>query len=200
MRTIYAVTFAAITLLCVPRLGRTQENTEASVQGKSAKPAVQESKSATERPRPIRPFRLDFSLNEMEDGKKINTRHYSLNLTAGNADELKIGTRVPMLVGGPGSQYQYVDLGTNIWALLRDIADDLQLEVRSETSWAKATSNNNVPDAQHDHSSVLPPIVSQVKINGSTLLVTGKPIIIGSADDPYSNRQFQLEVTATQLR
>jgi hypothetical protein len=74
----------------------------------------------------------------------------------------------------------------------------LTQEVRSETSWAKATPNDNKPDAQHDHSSVFPPIVSQVKINGSTLLVTGRPIIIGSADDPYSTRQFQL--TATQFR
>ena len=123
-----------------------------------------------------------------------------MNLTAGSADELKIGTRVPMPTGGPGTQYQYIDLGTNIWALLRDAGDDLQLEVRTETSWAKTAPNKVEPDPQQEHRSVLPPIISQVKINGSTLLVTGRPIIIGSVDDPYSNRQFQIEVTATQLR
>jgi len=46
----------------------------------------------------------------------------------------------------------------------------------------------------------LPPFVRQIKISGVTLLVTGKPIIIGSMDDPNSNREFQLEVTATNLR
>jgi hypothetical protein len=30
--------------------------------------------------------------------------------------------------------------------------------------------------------------------------VLGKSIIIGSADDPNSRRQFQLEVTVTKLR
>jgi hypothetical protein len=32
------------------------------------------------------------------------------------------------------------------------------------------------------------------------LLVVGKPIVIGSVDDPNSNRQFQLEVTVTKLK
>jgi hypothetical protein len=38
-------------------------------------------------------------------------------------------------------------------------------------------------------------VVRQIKIDGDTLLVTGKPIMIGSVDDPNSKRQFQLEVT-----
>jgi len=50
------------------------------------------------------------------------------------------------------------------------------------------------------HSTFTPPIISQIKINGTTQLVIGKPMIIGSGDDPYSNRQFQLEVTATKLK
>ena len=44
------------------------------------------------------------------------------------------------------------------------------------------------------------PVVRQIKISGDTLLVVGKPILIGSADDPSSKRQFQLEVTVTRLR
>jgi hypothetical protein len=46
----------------------------------------------------------------------------------------------------------------------------------------------------------LPPVVRQIKINGDTLLVLGKPIVIGSVDDPNSNKQFQLEVTVTKLK
>jgi hypothetical protein len=44
------------------------------------------------------------------------------------------------------------------------------------------------------------PIVRQIKISGSTLLVVAKPILIGSMDDPNSKRQFQLEVTVTKLK
>ena len=38
------------------------------------------------------------------------------------------------------------------------------------------------------------PIIRQIKITASTSLVLGKPMLIGSMDDPNSKRQFQLEV------
>ena len=60
-------------------------------------------------------------------------------------------------------------------------------------------SNLDVETGEHS-GAMLPPVVRQIKINGSTLLVVGKPIMIGSVDDPNSKRQFQLEVTITKLR
>ncbi len=70
-------------------------------------------------------YRLDVSFNELEDGKKLNTRHYSIDLTGGRPDEIKIGTRVPVVTancnsssasspsGGASEQYQYLDVGTH---------------------------------------------------------------------------------------
>jgi hypothetical protein len=43
-------------------------------------------------------------------------------------------------------------------------------------------------------------VLRQLNINASTLAVLGKPMILGSVDDPNSKRQFQLEVTVTKLR
>jgi len=171
-------------------------------QPKTAAPAGQENQKPSQHDNNIEPYRLDFSLIELEDGKKINTRRYSMNLTAGNNDEIRIGTRVPVLTGPPptpgsnvaSTQVQYMDVGTRIWANLRQRGDSVELQVRSEIS------NLDTPDA-HDRSTVrLPPIVRSINISGSTLLVTAKPIVIGSTDDPNSNRQFQLEVTATKVR
>jgi hypothetical protein len=145
----------------------------------------------------LQPYRLDFSVNEVEDDKKVNTRHYSMNLTGGETNEIKIGTRVPVPTGNPNgalvnTQYQYMDVGTRIWARLRERGDDWELEVNSDVS------NLDVP--REKPNGMLAPIVREIKINGDTLLVVGKPIIIGSVDDPNSKRQFQLEVTATKLR
>ena len=147
----------------------------------------------------IEPYRLDFSFNELEDGKKINTRRYSMNLTAGNGDEIKIGTRVPVHTGPPQAQNplantQYMDVGTKIWAGLRQRGDGVELEVRTEIS------NLDASDTHDRNTEWLPPVVRQINISGTTLLVTAKPMLIGSTDDPNSNRQFQLEVTATKLR
>jgi hypothetical protein len=188
MRKKLVVLIAAITvgLWFVPRPAQAQEGAK---EGSPASPPKA-------RP-PVQSYRLDFSFNEVLDGKNLNTRHYSMNLTAGESDEIKIGTRVPVATGGNPSapapmQYQYMDVGTQIWAQLREHGDELILVVRGEVS--------NL-DVETEHSgAMLPPVVRQIKINGETLLVVGKPIVIGSVDDPNSKKQFQLEVTVTKLR
>lgn len=146
--------------------------------------------SKADSPKPLQAYRLDFALHELAEGKKTNTRSYSMDLTTGFGDEIKIGTRVPVPVGPNSTQFQYMDVGTNIWAILRENG---QLQVKSEISDIDM-------NPRQEHGTELAPIVRQMKIAGSTLLVTGKPIVIGTLDDPNSKRQFQLEVTATQLR
>jgi len=185
---------AATMTFCGSKASQSQDQGENANETKSSKTSTQESKSASEQHlKSIQPYRLDFALNELEDGKRTNSRHYSINLTAGSADGIKIGTRVPVATNGEAnSMFQYMDVGTDIWANLRETMNDVQLEVRSEIS-------NLDVSAGREHSN-LPPVVRSIKINGTTLLVVGKSILIGSVDDPNSNRQFQLEVTATRLR
>ncbi len=138
---------------------------------------------------PARPYRLDFSVNEVEDGKKVNTRQYSMNLNAGDANEVKIGTRVP--VEAKQGEFQYIEVGTKIWCRLRERDNGLVLEVRSEIS------NFAIPDQQNQRGM---PLMRQLTINASTVAIPGKPLVVGSVDDPNSKRQFQLEVTATKLK
>jgi hypothetical protein len=140
--------------------------------------------------KPVHAYRLDFSVNEQEDGKKINTRQYSLNLNAEDANEIKIGTRVPVESGQ--GQFQYMDVGTNIWCRIGERSDGIPLSVRAEIS------NFAIPDQSSGHESH--PLIRQLKINASTLAILGKPMVVGSVDDPNSKRQFQLEVTVTKLR
>jgi hypothetical protein len=148
----------------------------------------------------VHAYRLDFSFNELEGDKKINTRHYSMNLTSGQTNDIKIGSRVPVTTfvnnkdSGAGTQYQYIDVGTSINAQLRPIqnSDEEELVVRSEISNLDLT-----PPAGSEPNA---PVIRQIKITGSTLLVLAKPLDIGSMDDPTSKRQFELEVTVTKLR
>lgn len=196
----------ALLLICIalctkPVPVRAQENSGAT--DKKSDPVTPT--AANQRPASIEPYRLDFSFNELENGKKINTRHYTITTTAGSANEIKIGSRVPVSPDtAVPSQYQYIDLGTYIWAMLRDKGfglqplDGLQLEVKSDISATKHEDVDVAPRAPH--SAFTPPIISQIKISGTTQLVVGKPMTIGIGDDPYSSRQFQLEVTATKLK
>jgi hypothetical protein len=135
-------------------------------------------------------YRVDFSLNELEDGKKINTRQYSVNVNSGESNEIKIGTRVPVDAGR--DEFQYLDLGTNVWCRIEERADGVALSVRAENS------NFAIPEQGTSHDAR--PVIRQLKISGSTLALLDKPMVIGSMDDPNSKRQFQLEVTVTKLR
>jgi hypothetical protein len=196
----------ALLLLCIalclkPVPAGAQENAGTDKKSDSVTPTATNQKPAS-----IEPYRLDFSFNELENGKKINTRHYTITTTAGSANDIKIGSRVPVSSdgGSVAAQFQYIDLGTYIWVMLRDKGlglqplDGLQLEVKSDVSATKHEDVDVAPRAPH--SAFTPPIISQIKINGTTQLVIGKPMVIGIGEDPYSNRQFQLEVTATKLK
>jgi hypothetical protein len=140
--------------------------------------------------RTLNAYRLDFSINELDDGKRINTRQYSLHLNSDNSNELKIGTRVP--VESKQGEFQYLDVGTSIWSSIREVNGAIDLSVRAEIS------NFALPEQSQNHD--MRPVLRQLKINAGTLAVLGKPMVVGSVDDPNSKRQFQLEVTVTKLK
>jgi hypothetical protein len=150
---------------------------------------------AAERDKDMGAYRFDFSLNELDNGKKINTRQYSmdLNTAEGRSGDLKIGTRVPIEL--KQGDINYYDLGTSIYVKIQDrsgLSEPIAISVRGEIS------NFAVPDQSQNHDSR--PILRQLKIDASTLAALGKPIELGSVDDPDSKRTFQLEVVVTKLR
>ncbi|MBZ5680383.1 MAG: hypothetical protein LAO24_09790 [Acidobacteriia bacterium] len=169
--------------------GLAQEGAQAKPTPEAKTTAQGKAEAAATTEKPVHAYRLDFSVNELEDGKKINTRQYSLNLNADDANEIKIGTRVPVESGH--EQFQYMDVGTSIWCRIGERPDGVALAVRADIS------NFAIPD-QGTHESR--PVVRQFKINASTLALLGRPMVVGSVDDPNSKRQFQLEVTVNRLR
>jgi hypothetical protein len=135
-------------------------------------------------------YRLDFSVNEIEDGKKINTRQYSTNLKGNDNGDIKIGTRVP--AEGKNGEFEYLDVGTSIQSQMHERRDQLELFVHAEIS------NFAIPDQAQSNTSH--PVLRELNISASTLVLLGKPMLLGSVDDPNSKRQFQLEATVTKLR
>jgi hypothetical protein len=110
-------------------------------------------------------------------------------LTSGDRNQVKIGTRVP--VSTAQTAFQYLDVGTNInCRIVDDGGDDLTLDVRADFT--------NLSSAEEQRSTQ--PIIRQVMLSGTTVTTPDKSVIIGAADDPNSNRQFQLEATVTKLR
>ncbi len=152
-------------------------------------------KTTPENAEPGHTFRLDFTVSEIEDKKPINSRQYSMNLNAGDQNQIKIGSRVPF--EQKQGEFTYIDVGTSIWCRMRDrhdltwLGNDVLLNVHSEIS------NFAVPEQQGQN---VRPLLRQLNIDASTITPVGKPLVVGSVDDPNSRRQFQLEVTVTKIR
>jgi hypothetical protein len=163
----------------------TGSSSKVAAQAGNAPPA----RTAQESENPLAAYHLDFSVNEIEDGKKVNSRQYAMNVNSNSSNELKIGTRIP--VESKEGEFQYLDVGTSIFARLGERRGQTELEVRADVS---SFAN---PEQEQGHAR---PLLRQVKINSSTILLLGKAIVMGSVDDPNSKRQFQLEVTVTKLR
>ncbi len=160
-------------------------------------------KPAEQVQKPVNAYRLDFSLNEMEGGKKINTRQYSMYLDAadpkehnyyhlsrsGSSKNIRIGTRVPVEM--KQGEIEYVNVGTDISAGISEQENGLLLDVDCEIS--------SLADPEQAKTSSRP-LLRKMTISASTVAGVGRPVVIGSLDDPDSKRQFQLEVTATKLK
>jgi hypothetical protein len=164
---------------------------ESGPPNKSAAQATQpddKSKAQRESDRPLEAYHLQFTLSEIEDNRTINTRQYALDLSTNEANDLKVGTRVPF--ESKQDEFQYLDLGTHIHARVEDRHGQTTISVIAEMS-------SFALDDQDKHDTH--PLIRQIKIDASTLLQLNKPVVMGIADDPSSKRRFQLEMTATRL-
>lgn len=138
----------------------------------------------------IEAYRLDFTLSELEDGKKINTRSYSLLAQVGGLNKLRIGGRVPVHTGTQNSaSFQYFDIGMNIDCTVEERQG---LAVLNTTFDSSSMAGEREPDTHQ-------PLIRQMRSVVRSVVTPGKPTLLTSMDDPTSRARFQIEVTATKV-
>ena len=87
--------------------------------------------------------------------------------------------------GGAQTQVQYLDIGLNIDASIEESADGVKLNTQVEqSSIAEEKSGLGTQD----------PIVRQAKLEGTSILTAGKPLILGSIDIPSTAKRLDIEV------
>jgi len=140
-------------------------------------------------------FRLNFVVKEVEHGKVVNSRDYSLVTLASGKDRssIRAGTRTPIPAGPPEArQFQYVDVGVNIDCnSAQRLQNTLAMYVSAELSTMAPLQEKAV---------TLAPSIRQNKWNSAVVLIIGKPTVLFSSDDLTSPRTLQLEVTATPVK
>ena len=136
-------------------------------------------------------YRLTYTLTETDGGKRVGTQHFAMIVVSGRKTVLKQGNRVPLVTGsvstsgGAQTQVQYLDVGLNIDASIEESADGVKLNTQVEqSSIAEEKSGLGTQD----------PIVRQAKLEGTSILTAGKPLILGSMDIPSTARRLDIEV------
>ena len=151
----------------------------------------------TELDRPSKTYRLTYTINTSEDGRRIGSQHYTMIVASGQRTDLKQGSKLPVLTGSynaekstQSSQITYLDIGINLQATVDEIPNGIRLRTKVEqTSVA-------------DEKSILErdPILRQATIEGTSLLTQGKPLNLGAIDIQGSTRHLDIEATVEPIR
>lgn len=133
-------------------------------------------------------YRVKYKVDEVENGKTINSRSYTMMVKNGSSATVRIGSRVPYNTGG--SQFQYQDVGMNINCKISREEGGLIVHTKVDML---SVQGKGAEAASESH-----PVIGQFQVENSTVVDLGKPEFVGSADDVASNRRYVIEVTVTK--
>jgi hypothetical protein len=139
-------------------------------------------------------YRLTYTMKESDGGKTIGVQHFSIIVASGSMTVFKQGSRVPVGTNssaqGP-NEVTYLDLGQEIEASLDGYLDGVRLRTKVvQSSIAEERSGIGTQD----------PIIRQTTLEGTSTLVQGKPLVLGSLDVPGSTRHQEVEVVSELVR
>jgi hypothetical protein len=158
-------------------------------------------KDAGEMPRrPVtKVFKVIYNIYELEDGKRINERSYSLPVRtldgSARSSSLKINNRVPVTSKETpqGSEFMYLDVGLNLECDVTEQSDKFIVFTGLDLSYVISADQIAGPHLQGQ------PIIRSTKENSTTLVYPGKATLVTSIDDINSKKRMQLEVTVTRI-
>ena len=132
-------------------------------------------------------YRASYRVNEVEDGKTINSRSYTLMTQIGIRASTRIGSQVPY---STGKDIHYQDVGMNIDCTLLKQGGNLLVNTRLNMS--TLAGKETMPSGASN------PVFGRFQIEDVTSATIGKPAFVGSIDDVASNKHYVIEVTVTK--
>jgi len=143
------------------------------------------------------PYRVTYTLTEMDGTRTIGVQHYSLILVEGGRSTIKNGSKIPVATGSysvnggaPGNQqtqFTYLDVGINLDTTLVDQVDGMwRIKCKVEQS--------SVAEKPATIAGVEEPIVRQSVMDMSTSVLPGKSQVLGTLDFTGTTRRLEIEV------
>lgn len=142
-------------------------------------------------------YKLEFTLKEVEAGKVLNSRSYSViavdDLKARGVS-IRAGTKVPVSSGG---NYSFFDIGVNIdCQVTAEVEGRLSLSVNADISSVPATAESA---GQAGGGASGPPTIRQNRWVSVVTIPLRKPTLVFASDDLVSKRQMQMDIMATPI-
>ena len=134
--------------------------------------------------------RLFFTLDELDHGRKLNTRTFEVLCREREFSTLKAGSRVPIVQGG--SNIQYFDVGLNVrthYLLRADNRLDLQVDFDMSNI---APQNANAPQSAEPAA----PVIRQTRSEVAATITPDTPTILDTIEDLATGHAYQLSVLA----
>jgi hypothetical protein len=152
-------------------------------------PSSSTAQQETKAQKPVTAYRLEFSVRELDNGKRVNSRNYMIMAAEGDFARMRVGNRVPYQTAE--KQYQYSNVGMNIDCRPHEHEDGVALDITVDFS-SVAPPSETAPSYN--------PVFRSNSSTVQTVLALGKPTLVTSLDDVDSNRRYEIEVTATKVR
>ncbi len=141
-------------------------------------------------------YKLDFVVKEVEGGKVLNARGYSMTVSEDKLkdhSEIRTGSKVPYSTNADGSQYTFLDVGVNFDCYhIVSIRDTMSLVLAADIS-------SVVQEPASPSAPMRPPVVRQNKWTSGVIVPLKKPTVVFSSDDLTTKRQMKVELTATPI-
>jgi hypothetical protein len=143
-------------------------------------------------------YRLTYTMTERDGARPIGVQHFAIIVASGSKTDFKEGSRVPVATGsrnsssgGQDTEVTYIDVGQEIEATLDSYIDGVRLRTKVvQSSIAEDKSGLGTSD----------PVIRQTTFEGTSTLVQGKPLVLGSVDVPGSTRHQEIEVVSELVR
>jgi len=158
-------------------------------------------------PKVVAQLRVTVVFSEFEGEKKISSFPYTLLVNAydrgRSVSNIRMGLRVPIMTMGKESQFQYMDVGTDIDCSAEPQEDgrfNLPILVRRSSLYSSGPERRSIDWSPGDPPLAAQPIVRQFSGQVNVLARDGQTIQTTVATDPISGRILKVDVAVNLLK
>lgn len=171
---------------------------------------AQDKQSAPTETKRVVPIKVVVVVTELDGAKKISSLPYTFFVNTDdsgnrNTSQVRVGLRVPVAMSaatnGAATQFQYMDIGTNIDCMALTAGEGrFKLALSVERSYLTAIEGNKTLAGEGVNVSSGNPIVQHFSSSYNLLIRDGQTVEATSTTDPISGRVLQISVTANTVK